>query len=93
MKKVVHKHRLSWVGETELDLHVDSEILSVQIFKDEIFLWESHRTDGKLLQKRFFNIFGTGEDYKDNFKHISTVLDNEYALHVFEKVKRTRLPV
>jgi hypothetical protein len=75
-----------------LDLPKGAIIRYVDMQDGNVTLWIQVETT-KVLQRRNFMVFGTGEqiainqeDYDDNWVFIGTVLDHSFVWHVFEKL-------
>ena len=88
--KTIWKYELDIDNEVEISLPKHSKILSVQTQEGKPVLWAEVNTDNQ-LEKRFFNIFGTGYKIDDKLpmggKYIGTFQMREGILvfHLYER--------
>jgi hypothetical protein len=92
VQRVIHKHRLDLTFDPQIIvLPRYTEILTIQIQRDEIVLWEAHDIDRVGTDKRVLVIRPTGAIFKANSDDIylgSFQMDEgRFVGHVFEIVE------
>lgn len=88
--KTIYKYNLSIQDSVKIDMPLGSEILTVQIQKDALYVWALVETEEKKMETRIFRIVGTGHWFNlTYYRYISTFQMNEGILvfHVFEVLK------
>lgn len=91
MAKVVYEYRLSMKGFQEIELPVNSKILSVQFQKDGLYLWALvNKEPGKYTQRHIIEMYGTGDDINCEMgvrrNYLATLQSEDNVLHVFEYI-------
>ena len=88
----IYKYRIEANYAVEIDMHINAEILDVQVQHGNVFLWAIVDTDAP-YEKRLIEVYGTGHELKP----ISPVTDRKYlgtyqleggnlVFHVFELI-------
>lgn len=84
MKKIF-KYQLNINYPTKIELPEGSEILSVQMQHGNLFMWVLIAGTKYIVEKRFFQVFGTGHAILEKVKqYLATVQDGMFVWHVFE---------
>lgn len=87
MKKMVWKYpiKLGYIPtpHTVVDMAPNSKIIHVDVQNHQIAIWVE-ATDGPETEKRTFTIVGTGRVVKETWVHVGSVLDGDFAWHVYE---------
>lgn len=96
---VIHKYVIDRIGQNDIEMPINAEILSVQVQMDKIVLWAMHTTLEKEVEPstetRTILVYGTGQtftiptDYE--VVYIETIQAyGGFVWHVFEgkRIKR-----
>lgn len=82
--KIIYKFKLRAVGQQEIEMSKNAEILCLETQFGEPCIWTLVETDDEQEIKSFF-IVGTGEPMPENpSKYIGTYQKGEFVFHVFE---------
>jgi hypothetical protein len=89
MQKVIYKYLLAMQENQEVELPVNSKILSVQFQDENLYLWALvNKKSGTSVQKHVIEIYGTGQDINYELgirrNHLATVQSQGFVWHVFE---------
>lgn len=90
MNKTIWKFELEVIDRQSIHMPIGAEILTIQIQKEKPCLWALVDSD-KNTEKRFIEIFGTGNPIDNNVesrKYISTfqLHGGELVFHAFERL-------
>jgi hypothetical protein len=86
-KRVIYKYPLELQGLNIIEMPKGAEILSIQEQLATITIWAILNPDEETKEKRFFEIYGTGQPFpvNRNYNWLATcVMKTGFVWHVFE---------
>lgn len=81
MKRIIYKYSVN--NTHPIELSVDSKFLFFAVQDNVHTAWFQvgiHPT----LTKRFFKVFGTGEELPHGATHLGTTIEGQYVWHLYE---------
>lgn len=81
--KVVYKYPLG-MGPNTVALPKNAKIVHIGMQEGFPMMWVEHPHEWESYEKRFFEIFGTGNPIPEDAEHISTFFDPPFVWHVYE---------
>ena len=93
MTKVVYKYKLEILTIQNVTLPINSEILSIQKQRDELYLWALIELNEDETETRCIEINGTGYNLNYNMNinrtYLTTVcMSDNLVLHIFELINQ-----
>lgn len=87
--KLIYKYQLAMQEVQEVELPMNSKILSVQFQGEYLYLWALvNKNPGLSVHKHVIEIYGTGQEINYDFgvrrSHLATVQSQGFVWHVFE---------
>ena len=81
--KTVYKYPLDEKSDIRsASIPRNSKIVHAGMQGDGLCIWAEVDTEEKILNKRYFSVFGTGSEIKGN--HITTFMMGPYVWHLYE---------
>lgn len=81
--RVIYKYELTNLGNSTIEMPIDSMVKDFAAQGERLFLWAEVQTNNPLILRRF-KVMATGEDIPDGYGYLKTTHVDGFVWHLYE---------